>query len=307
MPPVGLNVWSRLVESTFPYLDRTAAPFDSLWLPDHVQYAGHKVAEGWSLLTWALARYPDKLCGHEVLCNSFRNPAHLAKMAATLQALSGGRLVLGIGAGWNEEEYRAYGWPFPPARVRIEQLAEAIELIRAMWTQAPARYDGKHYRIDGAYCEPRPAPCPPVMVGGHGERYLLRVVAQHADWWNYPFRGLDLYAHKQEVLKWHCRDVGRNYDEIRQVVRVGKGLHVVHECGALRLIRAVQECLIVSLQLVVERHTLDVATVGLDALPLGLERSIDLDVVCELARFDETRVILLRAFFSRASRCVLQK
>jgi alkanesulfonate monooxygenase SsuD/methylene tetrahydromethanopterin reductase-like flavin-dependent oxidoreductase (luciferase family) len=156
-----------------------------------------------------------------VLCNSFRNPAHLAKMAATLQALSGGRLVLGIGAGWNEEEYRAYGWPFPPARVRIEQLAEAIELIRAMWTQAPARYHGTHYRIDGAYCEPRPAPCPPVMVGGHGERYLLRVVAQHADWWNYPFRGLDLYAHKQEVLKQHCRDVGRDYDEIRQVVRVG--------------------------------------------------------------------------------------
>jgi alkanesulfonate monooxygenase SsuD/methylene tetrahydromethanopterin reductase-like flavin-dependent oxidoreductase (luciferase family) len=124
--PVGLNVWSRLVEDTFPYLDRTAASFDSLWFPDHVQYDGHKVAEGWSLLAWAMARYPDKLCGHEVLCNSFRNPAHLAKMAATLQALSGGRLVLGIGAGWHGEEYRAYGWPFPPAKVRIAQLAEAI-------------------------------------------------------------------------------------------------------------------------------------------------------------------------------------
>ena len=197
MPPVGLNVWSRLFETTFPYLDRTAAPFDSLWLPDHVQYAGHKVAEGWSLLTWAMARYPDKLCGHEVLCNSFRNPAHLAKMAATLQGLSGGRLVLGIGAGWNAEEYAAYGWPFPPARVRIAQLAEAIELIRAMWTQAPARYRGEHYQIEGAYCEPRPQPCPPVMVGGHGERYLLRVVARHADWWNYPFRGLDVYAQKR--------------------------------------------------------------------------------------------------------------
>ena len=97
--PVGLNVWSRLVEDTFPYYDRTVAPFDSLWLPDHVQYGANKVAEGWTLLTWALARYPDKLCGHEVLCNSFRNPAHLAKMAATAQALSGGRLILGIGAG----------------------------------------------------------------------------------------------------------------------------------------------------------------------------------------------------------------
>jgi len=219
--PVGLNVWSRLVEATFPYLDSTAAPFESLWFPDHVQYTGHKVAEGWSLLAWAMARYPEKLCGHEVLCNSFRNPAHLAKMAATLQALSGGRLVLGIGAGWNEEEYRAYGWPFPSTRVRIAQLAEALELIRAMWTQAPAHYKGEHYQVEGAYCEPRPQPRPPIMVGGHGERYLLRVVARHADWWNYPFRGFEPYAQKQEALKGHCRDVGRDYDEIHQVVRVG--------------------------------------------------------------------------------------
>jgi alkanesulfonate monooxygenase SsuD/methylene tetrahydromethanopterin reductase-like flavin-dependent oxidoreductase (luciferase family) len=221
MPPVGLNVWSRLVEATFPYLDRTAAPFDALWMPDHVQYGDHKVAEGWSLLAWALARYPDKVCGHEVLCNSFRNPAHLAKMAATLHALSGGRLVLGIGAGWNAEEYRAYGWPYPPAPVRIAQLAEAIQLIRAMWTQSPARFHGEHYRVEGAHCEPRPQPCPPIMVGGHGERHLLRVVARHADWWNYPFRGLDEYRHKQAVLEAHCREVGRDYDGIQQVVRVG--------------------------------------------------------------------------------------
>ena len=81
--PVGLNVWSRLVEATFPYFDQTVGPFDSLWLPDHVQYNGHPVAEGWTLLAWALARYPDKKAGHEVLCNSFRNPAHTAKMLAT--------------------------------------------------------------------------------------------------------------------------------------------------------------------------------------------------------------------------------
>src|SRR3569832_547047 len=92
-----------------PSLDRAAGAFDSLWLPDHVQYQNNNVAEGWTLLAFALARYPDKLCGHEVLCNSFRNPAHLAKMAATAQAISGGRLVLGLGAGWHAEEYRAYG------------------------------------------------------------------------------------------------------------------------------------------------------------------------------------------------------
>jgi alkanesulfonate monooxygenase SsuD/methylene tetrahydromethanopterin reductase-like flavin-dependent oxidoreductase (luciferase family) len=219
--PVGLNIWSRLVEQTFPYLDKTLGPFDSLWLPDHVQYSAHRVAEGWTLLPWALARYPDKLCGHEVLSNSFRNPAHLAKMVATAQALSGGRVILGIGAGWNEEEYGAYGWPYPPTRTRIAQLAEAIELIRAMWTQAPASYRGEHYQIAGAYCEPRPDPIPPVMVGGHGETYLLRVVARHADWWNYPFRDAALFAHKQEVLKRHCREVGRDYDTIRRVVRIG--------------------------------------------------------------------------------------
>jgi len=219
--PVGLNVWSRLVETTFPYLDRTVAPFDSLWMPDHVQYDGHKVAEGWTLLTWALARYPDKLAGHEVLCNSFRNPAHTAKMVATAQALSGGRVILGIGAGWNEEEYRAYGWPFPPTRVRIAQLAEAITLIRLLWTESPASYRGEHYQIANAVCEPRPAPIPPVMVGGHGEKYLLRVVAEHADWWNYSFRDMATYVHKQEALKAHCREVKRDYDAIEQVVRVG--------------------------------------------------------------------------------------
>jgi len=106
-------------------------------------------------------------------------------------------------------------------RVRIAQLAEAIQLIRRMWADVPASYEGEHYRIVNARCEPRPQPIPPVMVGGHGEKFLLRVVAQHADWWNYGFRDLALYAHKQEVLKSHCREVGRDYDEIVQVVRLG--------------------------------------------------------------------------------------
>ena len=219
--PVGLNVWSRLVADTFPYLDRTAHAFDSLWFPDHVQYANHRVAEGWTLFAYALARYPDKLCSHEVLCNSFRHPAHLAKMVATAQALSGGRVVLGIGAGWNEEEYRAYGWPFPPAPVRIAQLAEAIEVIQLLWRESPASYQGAHYQVTGAHCEPRPDPIPPVMVGGHGEKHLLRVVAQRADWWNYVFRDAATYARKQEALKRHCREVGRDYDAIIQVARVG--------------------------------------------------------------------------------------
>ncbi|RIK40419.1 MAG: LLM class F420-dependent oxidoreductase, partial [Chloroflexi bacterium] len=126
------------------------------------------------------------------------------------QAISGGRFVLGIGAGWNEEEYLAYGWPYPSARVRIAQLAEAIQLIRAMWTEAPASYHGQYYQVANAYNEPR-----------SGEKYLLRVVAQHADWWNYGFRDAESYTHKQAVLKEHCREVGRDYEEITQVIRAG--------------------------------------------------------------------------------------
>jgi len=161
------------------------------------------------------------VCGHDVLCNSFRNPAHLAKMAATAQAISGGRVVLGLGAGWNAEEYHAYGWPFPSARVRIAQLAEAIQLIRALWSTAPTTYQGQHYQVTNAYCEPRPNPMPPIMVGGAGEQYLLRVVAEHADWWNYVWSGSEEYRQKQTVLKRHCQAVGRDYDTIIQVVHVG--------------------------------------------------------------------------------------
>ncbi len=215
--PVGLNIWSGLVGATMPYLDAVAAPFESLWFPDHVQYDSKPVAEGWSLLTFALARYPDKLCGHQVLCNSFRNPAHLAKMTATCQTLSGGRVVLGIGAGWNEEEYLAYNWPFPKMSVRSAQLAEAIQICRLMWTQSPAHFAGKHYQIANAYCHPHPTPLPPVMVGGAGEKFTLRVVAEQADWWNYIYQDRATYAQKQEVLKDHCRTVGRDYDEIVQV------------------------------------------------------------------------------------------
>ena len=219
--PVGLKVSSFLVEEIFPYLDDVVTPFDSIWFSDHLQYSNRKMPEGWSLLAYALARYPDKLCGHEVLCNSFRNPAHLAKMVATTQIISGGRVVVGIGAGWLEEEYKAYGWPFPSARIRIAQLAEAIELMRLLWREAPVNYQGQHYQVVDAYCEPQPELIPPVMVGGSGEKYLLRCVAQHADWWNYRFDDSKTYTRKQEVLKSHCQAVGREYDEIKQVLGIG--------------------------------------------------------------------------------------
>ena len=184
--PVGINTWSRHVTDLFPYLDQIIHPFDSIWFPDHVQYNGHNVSEGWTMAVYALARYPDKLVGHDVLCNSFRNPAHLAKMAATAQAFSGGRVVIGIGAGWNEEEYRGYGWPFPRARAQDRAAGRGDpDYAGDVDGYRPVNFAGKHYQLENGYCEPKPDTVPPIMVGGGGERYLLRVVAEQADWWNW--------------------------------------------------------------------------------------------------------------------------
>lgn len=152
--------------------------------------------------------------GHIVLCNSYRNPALLAKMTATLQVLSNGRYILGIGAGWKIDEYIAYGYPFPPPRVRIGQLEEAVQIIRRMWTEESVSFRGKYYHIDNAICSPKPKPVPLIMIGGGGEKLMLKVVAKYADWWNIPNVSVETYIHKLNVLKKHCRRVGRNYDEI---------------------------------------------------------------------------------------------
>jgi alkanesulfonate monooxygenase SsuD/methylene tetrahydromethanopterin reductase-like flavin-dependent oxidoreductase (luciferase family) len=140
----------------------------------------------------------------------------LGKMAATLQAFSGGRFVLGYGAGWMEHEYHAYGYEFPSAKVRIEQMVEGIEVMKALWTGGPVSYEGKYYRLRDAVCEPRPEPTIPILIGGDGERFLLRAVAQHADWW-LPFgRTPGVLRQKIAVLKDHCVAVGRDYDSIRK-------------------------------------------------------------------------------------------
>jgi alkanesulfonate monooxygenase SsuD/methylene tetrahydromethanopterin reductase-like flavin-dependent oxidoreductase (luciferase family) len=171
--------------------------------------------ECWTTISCLAGAFPKLQFGSIVLCQSYRNPALLAKMAATLQVLTGGRLILGIGAGWKEDEYRAYGYDFPKDSVRIAQLAEAVQIIRRMWTETPpTSFEGQYYRIKDATCEPRPDPPPPIMIGGGGERLLLRVVAEQADWWNYPGGSVELYAHKLDVLRGHCRAVGRDYDEI---------------------------------------------------------------------------------------------
>lgn len=189
----------------------------AFWVPDHFMRGDSFRLECWTQLTWLAARYPAQMLGGIVMANSYRHPPLLAKMAASVQTFSGGRLVLGYGAGWLADEYHAYGYEFPSARVRIAQMVEGIEAIRALWTQSPATYAGQYYQVRDAWCEPRPDPAPPIMIGGDGEQLLLRAVARHADWW-LPFsRNLDLLRHKIAVLQAHCAEAGRDYATIEKV------------------------------------------------------------------------------------------
>jgi alkanesulfonate monooxygenase SsuD/methylene tetrahydromethanopterin reductase-like flavin-dependent oxidoreductase (luciferase family) len=154
-----------------------------------------------------------------VSCNGFRNPALLAKIAATVDVISNGRLEFGIGAGVQKAEHLAYGMPFPKPNVRIDRMKEAVEIIKEMWTKEKASYTGKHYKIRDAICEPKPIqkPHPPITIGGSGEKLTLKVTAQHADRYDWGYlASLAQYKHKLEVLKSHCKIMGRNFQEIEK-------------------------------------------------------------------------------------------
>lgn len=193
--------------------------YDSVWAVDHffgIPDATQGIHEGWTELT-ALAPLTTRVrIGHLVLCVSYRHPAVLAKMAATLDHVSGGRFILGMGAGWHQQEYHAYGLPFPPIGTRLKELDEALTIVRKMWTEEPATFFGEQFHIEEAYCRPRPLqqPHPPVLVGGTGERVLLRIVAEHASIWNnlgWAHRDL---PRKLDVLRGHCDHVKRDFDTI---------------------------------------------------------------------------------------------
>lgn len=189
--------------------------FDSAWSVDHLQFGTADVLEGFTLLTYLAARHPQLQFGNTVLCQSFRNPALLAKMGATLHFLSGGRFILGLGAGWHAEEYHAYGYNFPPAGVRVEQLAEALQIIKALWTEPTATFCGRHYQIQDAYCEPKPAPRPPIMVGAFQPK-MLRLTAHHADWWNVSSTGPRAYARMVQEFDQACAELGRDPATVRR-------------------------------------------------------------------------------------------
>jgi alkanesulfonate monooxygenase SsuD/methylene tetrahydromethanopterin reductase-like flavin-dependent oxidoreductase (luciferase family) len=167
--------------------------------------------EGWTALTWLAAKYPTVHVGHHVLGLGYRNPALTGKMAATLQTMSGGRFILGIGAGWREEEYHAYGYDFPRPAVRIAQLEEALQLMRLMWTEETPTFKGKHFQIEAAYAPPHPDPLPPILIGGNGEQLMLPLVGRQADMWNTGTgRGLETFRHKRDIVHKSAESVGRD-------------------------------------------------------------------------------------------------
>jgi F420-dependent oxidoreductase-like protein len=197
------------------WLEADQLGFDTAWGHDHLLNQNDPAAtedEGWTALAALLAVTRRLRGGLMVTANTFRHPAVLAKMATTVDRISGGRLEMGLGAGWFEAEHAQYGLPLPPVGERLQRLDEACRVLKALWTEPRATFEGRYYRVEGAYHEPKPLqrPHPPVVIGGKGEKVLLRIAARHADEWNIPSGTPDEFRHKCEVLDRHCRVEGRD-------------------------------------------------------------------------------------------------
>jgi alkanesulfonate monooxygenase SsuD/methylene tetrahydromethanopterin reductase-like flavin-dependent oxidoreductase (luciferase family) len=199
-------------------LEAERCGYDSVWLDDHLMYGDWPILESWTALSsLATATHRIRL-GIMVACNLHRNPALFAKAAATLDVISEGRLEFGIGAGVQEQEHLAYGFGFPKAGVRVERLAEALEIVLQLWTEKKATFEGHYYQIKDAVCEPKPLqkPHPPITVGGSGEK-LLTVTAKYANRFDWGFvPSVEAYRRKLAVLETACGAAGRSCVEIER-------------------------------------------------------------------------------------------
>jgi F420-dependent oxidoreductase-like protein len=195
------------------------SPFESIWVYDHFHTVPvpteEATLEAWSLMA-ALAASTQRIrLGQMCTCMAYRNPAYLAKVAATIDVVSGGRLEMGIGAGWYEHEWRAFGYGFPSAGERIGMLDEGVQIMRQMWTTGTATLAGKHYQVDGAIGRPLPLQDGgiPLWIAGGGEKKTLRIAAQYAQYTNFDSTP-EVFQRKSEILAEHCRDVGTDFDAI---------------------------------------------------------------------------------------------
>ncbi len=199
--------------------------YDSIWLFDHfhtVPVPTQEVTFECWMSTAALARDTKRVrIGQMVTCNGYRNPALLAKMASTVDVLSHGRLDFGIGAGWYEHEYRAYGYEYPDAPTRLRYLRDAVQVILKMWSDEVAYFEGKYYQVRGAINQPKGVQKPhiPILIGGGGEKVTLRLVAQYANACNIG-GDIPTIKHKLAVLKQHCHAIGRDYNSIRRTTLI---------------------------------------------------------------------------------------
>ena len=210
--------------------------FESAWLVDHFHTIPHPsqevTFECWTTAA-AVARDTKRIrIGQAVTCNGYRNPALLAKMASTVDVLSHGRLNFGIGAGWYEHEYRAYGYNYPEAPDRLRRLREAVQVILAMWTQEEAAFEGTYYQVRGAINQPKGVQKPhiPLLIGGGGEKVTLKLVAQYGDACNVS-GDLETIKRKLTVLKEHCETVGRDYESIHRTVACACAIGETDEQG----------------------------------------------------------------------------
>lgn len=197
----------------------TGDSWESIWVFDHFhtvpEPTDEATHEAWTLMAAFAATTQRVRMGQMCTCISYRNPAYLAKVAATVDVVSGGRVEMGIGAGWYEHEWQAYGYGFPRAGVRLGRLDEGVQIMRQAWANGVATLAGEHYQVDGAICRPLPLQRPgiPLWIAGGGEKVTLKIVAQYADYANFD-GDADVFRHKSQVLRAHCQDVGRDFAEI---------------------------------------------------------------------------------------------
>ncbi|MGV0838086.1 LLM class F420-dependent oxidoreductase [Mycolicibacterium thermoresistibile] len=199
------------------YADQSA--WDSIWVYDHFHTVpmptDEATHEAWSLMSAYAATTRRVKLGQMCTAMSFRNPVYLAKVAATVDIISGGRVQMGIGAGWYEHEWRAYGYGFPSAKVRLGRLDEGVQIMHDAWLNGTVSFDGEHYQVDGAIVEPRPLQDEriPLWIAGGGEKVTLRIAAKYADYTNFTSEP-DGFERKSELLAEHCHDVGTDFDAI---------------------------------------------------------------------------------------------
>ena len=209
--------WSTMRE--FAQRADTGEAWESLWVYDHFHTVplptDESMHEAWSLMS-ALAASTDRVrLGQMCTAMSYRNPMYLAKVAATVDVISGGRVEMGIGGGWYEHEWRAYGYGFPSAGVRLGRLDEGVQIFKQAWTTGRATLDGKYYQVDDAIARPLPLQENgiPIWIAGGGEKVTLRIAAQYADYTNFVGDAAG-FAHKSDVLRQRCSDVGRDFSSI---------------------------------------------------------------------------------------------